>query len=173
MGKPPAHPLAERFLGTLDRELDEFAALFRGYGAPSLTTHDLCHAQFACEILLEGFAHAFGRFGYLPSVRTMHRMYREGTRNPGPAPACHGTWHPLAVGTAIEARPGSIRGPDAFCPLWKNAIYRKYGLKRRENHEVRMTFAEEIESLTRPLGLTLPARTPDWARLPEDAWIAG
>lgn len=70
-------------------------------------------------------------------------------------------WYPRVMN--IFGRPNSP----------KNAVYRKYGLKRRDNHEVRLAFAQEIEALIQPLGLTLPPWTPDWAKLPEDAWIAG
>jgi ring-1,2-phenylacetyl-CoA epoxidase subunit PaaA len=46
----------------------------------------------------------------------------------------------------IFGRPGSSR----------NALYRKLGLKRRDNDEVRQAFHKEVEEFCDKLGLTLP-----------------
>jgi ring-1,2-phenylacetyl-CoA epoxidase subunit PaaA len=66
---------------------------------------------------------------------------------------------------AIEGifKPGSPR----------NAVYRKYRLKVRDNDEVRRAFAEEVARLAQPAGLTVPEWLPAWERLPEEAQIPG
>jgi ring-1,2-phenylacetyl-CoA epoxidase subunit PaaA len=63
----------------------------------------------------------------------------------------------------IFGRPGSPR----------NAVYRKYRLKVRDNDEVRRAFAEEVARLAQPAGLTVPEWLPAWERLPEEAQIPG
>jgi ring-1,2-phenylacetyl-CoA epoxidase subunit PaaA len=55
----------------------------------------------------------------------------------------------------------------------KNALYRKYGLKRRDNDEVRRAFAAEVKDKAESVGLTVPDWTPVWERLPEEAHIPG
>jgi 1,2-phenylacetyl-CoA epoxidase catalytic subunit len=52
----------------------------------------------------------------------------------------------------IFGRPGSSR----------NALYRKYRLKIRDNDEVRQAFHDEVLALTAQWGLTLPHWTPDY-----------
>jgi len=63
----------------------------------------------------------------------------------------------------IFGRPGSPR----------NALYRKYRLKLRDNDEVRQAFAQEVKGLAEAVGLTVPEWTPAWDRLPEEAQIPG
>jgi ring-1,2-phenylacetyl-CoA epoxidase subunit PaaA len=63
----------------------------------------------------------------------------------------------------IFGRPGSA----------KNARYRRLGLKRRDNDEVRQAFAAEVAELCRAWGLTVPRWEPVWADLPDDAQIPG
>jgi len=63
----------------------------------------------------------------------------------------------------IFGRPGSP----------KNALYRKYRLKLRDNDEVRCAFATEVAERAKAVGLTVPAWTPVWEQLPEDAQIPG
>jgi ring-1,2-phenylacetyl-CoA epoxidase subunit PaaA len=63
----------------------------------------------------------------------------------------------------IFGRPGSA----------KNALYRKYRLKLRDNDEVRQAFAVEVREKARAVGLTVPAWIPVWDRLPEEAQIPG
>jgi ring-1,2-phenylacetyl-CoA epoxidase subunit PaaA len=55
----------------------------------------------------------------------------------------------------------------------KNAIYRKYRLKLRDNDEVRRTFAAEVKEKAEAVGLTVPEWRPEWDRLPEEAQIPG
>ena len=55
----------------------------------------------------------------------------------------------------------------------KNAIYRKYRLKLRDNDEVRRTFAAEVKEKAGAVGLTVPEWRPEWDRLPEEAQIPG
>lgn len=43
-----------------------------------------------------------------------------------------------------------------------NRLYRKLGLKRRDNEEVRRAFANEVTPLVEACGLTLPAWRPPW-----------
>jgi len=62
----------------------------------------------------------------------------------------------------IFGRPGSKR----------NAIYRKYNLKQRDNHEVRMAFHAEVKGICDELSLTLPAWDLSMATT-EDAMIPG
>ncbi len=53
---------------------------------------------------------------------------------------------------SIFGRPGSSR----------NAIYRKYRLKLRDNDEVREGFRQEVAELCQEYGLTLPEWKPNW-----------
>jgi len=77
------------------------------------------------------------------------------------AQATLGKWYVRTMN--IFGRPGSPR----------NALYRKYRLKLRDNDEVRGAFAREVRELAETAGLTVPAWTPAWDRLPEDAQIPG
>ncbi len=63
----------------------------------------------------------------------------------------------------IFGRPGSP----------KNAVYRKYRLKLRDNDEVRREFAAEVAGLCEKVTLTVPEWKPVWDRLPEEAQIPG
>jgi ring-1,2-phenylacetyl-CoA epoxidase subunit PaaA len=63
----------------------------------------------------------------------------------------------------IFGRPGSAR----------NALYRKYRLKARDNDEVRRAFSEEVRRLAGAVGLAVPNWQPVWERLPEEAQIPG
>jgi len=44
----------------------------------------------------------------------------------------------------------------------KNALYRKLGLKRRDNDEVRQAFVQEVTPVVHACGLSLPAWRPPW-----------
>jgi len=57
----------------------------------------------------------------------------------------------------------------------RSIIYRKYGLKKRDNHEVRMTFAEEVFGVVDEASLRRPVweAPADWAKLPADGVVAG
>ena len=70
-------------------------------------------------------------------------------------------WWPRVM--SIFGRPGSR----------KNLRYRALGIKLRDNHEVRTTFAEEVRSKAEAWGLVMPHWIPDWERVPEDAVISG
>ena len=63
----------------------------------------------------------------------------------------------------IFGRPGSP----------KNALYRKLGLKLRDNDEVRQAFRHEVEGLAASVGLTLPPWKPTWSELRDEAHIPG
>jgi ring-1,2-phenylacetyl-CoA epoxidase subunit PaaA len=63
----------------------------------------------------------------------------------------------------IFGRPGSA----------KNAVYRKFRLKARDNDEVRQAFAKEVTGLAGAVGLRVPEWTPEWEKLPEEAQIPG
>lgn len=70
-------------------------------------------------------------------------------------------WWPRIM--AIFGRPGSR----------KNKRYRELGLKKRDNNEVRQTFAKEVRDKAETWGLTIPQWTPEWEKLPEDSVIPG
>jgi ring-1,2-phenylacetyl-CoA epoxidase subunit PaaA len=70
-------------------------------------------------------------------------------------------WWPRVM--AIFGRPGSR----------KNKRYRDLGLKSRDNHDVRQTFAEEVRHNAEAWGLVLPEWIPDWQKIPEDSVIPG
>src|SRR5499426_2509043 len=63
----------------------------------------------------------------------------------------------------IFGRPGSAR----------NAVYRRYRLKLRDNDEVRQAFADEVKEKEEAVGLHLPEWKPVWDHLPEEAQIPG
>jgi ring-1,2-phenylacetyl-CoA epoxidase subunit PaaA len=70
-------------------------------------------------------------------------------------------WWPRVM--AIFGRPGSK----------KNKRYCELGIKKRDNHEVRQTFAQEVREKSEAWGLTVPQWTPDWEKIPEDSVIPG
>ncbi len=55
----------------------------------------------------------------------------------------------------------------------KNALYRKLGLKLRDNDEVRQAFRHEVQGLAASVGLTLPPWKPAGSELPDEAHIPG
>lgn len=55
----------------------------------------------------------------------------------------------------------------------KNRRYRELGLKRRDNDEVRQSFATEVKGLCDTFGLNVPEWQPKWSDLPEEAQIPG
>ncbi|MBI3538090.1 MAG: phenylacetate-CoA oxygenase subunit PaaI [Chloroflexi bacterium] len=55
----------------------------------------------------------------------------------------------------------------------KNKIYREIGLKKRDNHAVRLAFAQEVADRCKENGLKLPEWKPDWENLPWDAYVVG
>jgi ring-1,2-phenylacetyl-CoA epoxidase subunit PaaA len=63
----------------------------------------------------------------------------------------------------IFGRPGSAR----------NRRYRQFRLKLRDNDEVRQAFATEVAELCEKFGLAVPAWTPRWSDIPEEAQIPG
>ncbi len=70
-------------------------------------------------------------------------------------------WWPRVM--AIFGRPNSP----------KNLRYRAFGLKQRDNHEVRMTFDKEVRDKAEAWGLVVPRWQPDWEKVPQDAVISG
>jgi ring-1,2-phenylacetyl-CoA epoxidase subunit PaaA len=63
----------------------------------------------------------------------------------------------------IFGRPGTAR----------NALYRQYRLKLRDNDEVRQAFVAEVKDKAEAVGLTVPEWVPAWDRIPEEAQIPG
>jgi ring-1,2-phenylacetyl-CoA epoxidase subunit PaaA len=55
----------------------------------------------------------------------------------------------------------------------RNKIYVKLGLKKRDNHEVRLAFEADVRKVVERAGLEMPVWTPDWDRIQEDATITG
>ncbi len=55
----------------------------------------------------------------------------------------------------------------------KNAIYRKLGLKKRDNDEVRQAFAKDIAQLCAKFGLKRPEWTPEASKMSEEPFIPG
>ncbi|MDE3090044.1 MAG: phenylacetate-CoA oxygenase subunit PaaI [Chloroflexota bacterium] len=55
----------------------------------------------------------------------------------------------------------------------KNKIYRELGLKKRDNHDVRLTFAQEVTDRCNENGLKVPEWVPDWENIPMDAYVVG
>ena len=55
----------------------------------------------------------------------------------------------------------------------KNGIYRKYGLKKRDNDEVRQAFAADIKDKAAKFGLKVPAWTPVESKMSEEPFIPG
>ncbi len=55
----------------------------------------------------------------------------------------------------------------------KNKIYRRLGLKKRDNDEVRQAFAKEIAEKCAAFGLKVPAWTPEERKMPEEPFIPG
>ncbi|PIR19160.1 MAG: hypothetical protein COV48_03520 [Elusimicrobia bacterium CG11_big_fil_rev_8_21_14_0_20_64_6] len=55
----------------------------------------------------------------------------------------------------------------------KNIIYRKYGLKKRDNDEVRQAYAADIRDKAAKYGLKVPAWTPVASKMSEEPFIPG
>lgn len=55
----------------------------------------------------------------------------------------------------------------------RNAIYRKLGLKRRDNDEVRQAFADDVADKCRQFGLRVPEWTPEESKMTEEPFIPG
>ncbi len=55
----------------------------------------------------------------------------------------------------------------------KNKIYRELGLKKRDNHDVRLVFAQEVADRCKENGLNLTEWKPDWENIPMDAYVVG
>lgn len=55
----------------------------------------------------------------------------------------------------------------------RNKLYRKYGLKARDNDEVRKSFSQEVRLRCSEWGLRLPDWKPDWVKAEEDRVISG
>jgi ring-1,2-phenylacetyl-CoA epoxidase subunit PaaA len=79
----------------------------------------------------------------------------------GEAQETFGKWYIRTMN--IFGRPGSA----------KNALYRQYRLKLRDNDEVRQSFASEVKDKAEAVGLSLPEWSPAWDRLPEESQIPG
>lgn len=71
------------------------------------------------------------------------------------------TWFPRTMN--IFGRPDSP----------KNKIYRQLGIKKRDNHDVRLAFAAEVAEKCQEFGLEMPEWKPDWGKLPEEAFVTG
>jgi ring-1,2-phenylacetyl-CoA epoxidase subunit PaaA len=79
----------------------------------------------------------------------------------GPAQAALDLWFPRTMN--IFGRKNSAR----------NAVYRRLGLKKRDNDEVRQAFAAEIASKCREYGLRMPEWKPEAAKMTEEPFIPG
>ncbi len=55
----------------------------------------------------------------------------------------------------------------------RNAIYRKWGLKLRDNDEVRQAFVADVSKAIVDATLTVPTWVPDWEQVPEEGQAAG
>jgi ring-1,2-phenylacetyl-CoA epoxidase subunit PaaA len=55
----------------------------------------------------------------------------------------------------------------------RNAIYRKWGLKLRDNDEVRQAFVADVQKPIAEATLTMPTWVPDWEKVPEEGQAAG
>jgi ring-1,2-phenylacetyl-CoA epoxidase subunit PaaA len=74
-------------------------------------------------------------------------------KDPATRDDCQETFNKWYLRTMnIFGRPGSAR----------NALYRKLGLKKRDNDEVRAAFHQEISELAISYGLTVPQWKPTW-----------
>lgn len=55
----------------------------------------------------------------------------------------------------------------------RNEVYRTYGLKQRDNDEVRKAFSGEVRLRCSEWGLLLPDWKPEWEKIEEDGVISG
>lgn len=55
----------------------------------------------------------------------------------------------------------------------RNEVYRKYGLKQRDNNVVRKAFADEVRLKCSEWGLNLPSWKPEWERVEGNGVISG
>ncbi len=70
-------------------------------------------------------------------------------------------WYPRTMN--IFGRRGSKR----------NALYRKYGLKKRDNDDVRISFAEDVLNKCNEYGLKRPEWQPEESKMTEEPFIPG
>lgn len=107
---------------------------------------------------------------YTPWANELHRIFKEElthirhgdmwverlAKDPATKDEIQGAidrWFPRTMN--IFGRPGTKR----------NDRYRRFGLKKRDNDEVRRAFHAEVKANCDAWGLTLPAWTPDWATI--------
>jgi ring-1,2-phenylacetyl-CoA epoxidase subunit PaaA len=55
----------------------------------------------------------------------------------------------------------------------KNELYRRLGLKMRDNDDVRQAFSAEVRERCKEYGLRVPGWTPDWEKISEEAVVPG
>jgi len=55
----------------------------------------------------------------------------------------------------------------------RNETYRKYGLRRRDNDDLRKAFSDEVRLKCNELGLNLPDWKPEWEKVEGDGVISG
>jgi ring-1,2-phenylacetyl-CoA epoxidase subunit PaaA len=79
----------------------------------------------------------------------------------GPAQEALDRWYPRTMN--IFGRKGSKR----------NEVYRRLGLKKRDNDEVRQAFAAEIAAKCREYGLRVPEWKPEASKMTEEPFIPG
>lgn len=104
---------------------------------------------------------------YAPWARVQEQIFKEEVvhiahgekwveklaKDPATHAECQATFNKWYLRTMnIFGRPGSSR----------NALYRKYRLKIRDNDEVRTAFQNEISELAVKFGLTVPEWKPNW-----------
>jgi ring-1,2-phenylacetyl-CoA epoxidase subunit PaaA len=114
-----------------------------------------------------------------PWQREIGRIFREEMTHVG-----HGDyWVKKLAHDGVESKKEIQAALDVWYPRTmnifgkpqtvKNDLYRKYGIKRRTNQEVREAFAVEIKAHCDAWGLQVPDWKPDYEKMPDDAVIIG
>jgi len=85
----------------------------------------------------------------------------EGAKTHGELQAALDRWYPRTMNIF-----GRANSP-------KNKIYRKLGLKSRDNDEVRQAFAKEVAQKCADFGLDVPQWTPEEKKMSEEPFIPG
>lgn len=115
---------------------------------------------------------------YKPWCDTMEGIFKEETMH-----MAHGDQWVKRLAADPKTKDGIQEALDRWYPRTmnifgrrgskRNAIYRKYGLKKRDNDDVRQSFAEDIANKCAEYGLKVPDWKPEESKMTEEPFIPG
>ena len=115
---------------------------------------------------------------YKPWCDTMEGIFKEETMH-----MAHGDQWVRRLAADPKTREATQKALEVWYPRTmnifgranssKNKIYRKYGLKKRDNDEVRQAFAQDIAGKAAKFGLRVPEWKPVESKMSEEPFIPG